>query len=92
MIHIKSIIPKSINKIKTKEDVDGKIISREAEKIIKKDIPNIEVSFYKKRSLYISCFDPVVVNELLLRQEEIIEKINKSLNKNLIKKLIFKNR
>lgn len=90
MLHIKSLIPKTINRTKIKENFDNKTICEQAEKIIKKNIPEIEVFFYKKKLLYIRCLNSIAANELFLKQEEMKNKINKLLNQNLIEKLIIK--
>jgi len=91
MLHIKSIIPKVIDRIKT-GDIDKNTICQEAEKIIKKNTPDIEVFFYKNKTLYIRCFNSIAANELFLKQEELKEEINSFLNKKLVNKLVIKTR
>jgi hypothetical protein len=91
MLHIKSIIPRVINRIKN-GDIDKSTICKEAEKIIKKNTPDIEVFFYKNKTLYIRCFNSITANELFLRQEELKEEINGFLNKKLVNKLVIKTR
>ena len=91
MLHIKSVIPKVIDRIKT-GDIDKTTICKEAEKIIKKNTQDIEVFFYKNKTLYIRCFNSAAANELFLKQEELKEEINGFLNKKLVNKLIIKTR
>jgi hypothetical protein len=90
MLHIKSIIPKVINKIKIKENLDDSTIREIAEKIIKKNTPNAEVFFYQNKSLYVRCLDSAAANELFLSQEKIKKKINKILSQTVVEKLIIK--
>ena len=90
MLHIKLIIPKVINKIKLKENLDDNTIREQAEKIIKKNTPNAEVFFYQNKSLYVRCLDSITANELFLGQEKIKKKINKFLSQNVVEKLIIK--
>jgi hypothetical protein len=90
MLHIKSVIPKVINKIKLRENLDDNTVREQAEKIIKKNAPNIEVFFYQNKSLYVRCSDSITANELSLDQEKIRKKINKFLNQDAVEKLIIK--
>jgi hypothetical protein len=90
MLHIKSIIPKVINKIKVKENLDDDAIREQAEKIIKKNTPNAEVFFYQNKSLYVRCLDAIAANELFLSQEKIRKKLNKSFDQNVVEKLVIK--
>lgn len=90
MLHIKLIIPRAINNLKKRKNVDEKILYQEAERIIRKNTPNIEVFFYKNKNLYIKCFNSITANELFLNQEKIIDEINQSLNGKAINKLIIK--
>ena len=92
MLHIKLIIPKAIKRLRKRKDIDENIIYQEAERIIKKNTPNIEVFFYKNKNLYIRCFNSATANELFLNQEKMIDKINQSLNRKAINKLIIKTR
>ena len=92
MLHIKLIIPKAIKSLRKRKDIDENIIYQEAERIIKKNTPNIEVFFYKNKNLYIRCFNSATANELFLNQEKMIDKINQSLNRKAINKLIIKTR
>ena len=93
MLHIKLIIPKTIKNLRKRKDtIDEKIIYQEAERIIKKNTPDIEVFFYKNKNLYIRCFNSATANELFLNQEKIIDKINQSLDRKAINKLIIKTR
>lgn len=91
MFHIKSILPKIIRNLKAGKP-DKNIICKEAERIIKKGTPNIEVLFYKNKALGIRCFDSITANEIFLNQEEIKDKINQFLKKKVVKKLIIKSR
>lgn len=90
MRHIKFIIPKTIKRLGKRESIDKNTICREAEKIIKKGIPDIEVLFYKNKNLFIRSFNSITANELFLNQEKIKEKINKFLNNKAINKIIIK--
>ena len=90
MMHIKLIIPKVINKIKLRENLDDSAVREQAEKIIKKNTPDVEVFFYQNKSLYIRCQDSIIANELFLNQEKIKKKINKFLSQEAIEKLIIK--
>jgi hypothetical protein len=90
MRHIGLIIPRVINKIKLKDNLDDNTICEQANKIIKKNISNAEVFFYKNNSLHVYCQNQVVANELFLNQEAIKEKINKFLEKDVVRKLIIK--
>ncbi|MDP2934199.1 MAG: DciA family protein [bacterium] len=90
MRHIKLIIPKVINKIKLKDNLDDNTIREQADKIIKKNTPNAEVFFYKNKSLYIYCQNQIIASELFLNQEAIKEKVNKFLEKDIVRKLVIK--
>jgi len=92
MLHIKSIIPKSIDKIGKESAIDANTVCKEAEKIIKKNTPEAEVFFYKNKTLYVRCSDSSAANGLFLGQEKIKDEINEFLDKKLINKLIIKTR
>ena len=86
MLHIKSIISQALGN----KEIDDDTICREAEKIIKKNTPSIEVFSFKNKTLYIKCFDSAIANEMFLNQEEIKDEINKFLKQDIIEKLIIK--
>lgn len=90
MLHIKKIIPKILDNLSLSHNINNDIIFQEAEKIIKKSTPDVEVLFYKNKILTIKCFNSITANELFLNQEKIKDKINKSLKKETIKKIIIK--
>jgi len=90
MLHIKSIIPKTIDRIRLKEEKDEQFICKKTEKIIKKDIPDSEVSFYREGALCVVCPNQTIANELFLKQEEVKEKINNFFKQKLVNRLIIK--
>jgi hypothetical protein len=90
MLHIKQIIPRIIKNLKKGRGLDENIIYKESEKIVKKNTPNVEVFFYKDKTLYIKCPNSVVANEIFLNQDKIINKINQALNQEAINRLITK--
>jgi len=89
MLHIKDVIVKKISK--WKDDIEPVVICRVSEEIVKEKSTNqVEVLFYKNKSLYIKCPNSVVANELYLIQDEIKNKVNKFFKKKILKKIIFK--
>lgn len=90
MLHIKKILPKILNNLSSGHNIDDDVILREAEKIIKKSTPDVEVLFYKNKILTIKCFNSITANELFLNQEKIKDKISKSLKRETIKKIVIK--
>jgi len=90
MLHIKQIIPRVIKNLRKAKELDGDTICKESEKIVKKNTPNVEVFFYKDKTLYIKCFNSVTANEIFLNQDKIIGKINQTLNQEAVNKLITK--
>ena len=90
MLHIRFLINKTLKNVKETKSFDVNIIYKEAERVIKKNTPDVEVFFYKNKTLYVNCFNSITANEVFLNQDKIIQEINESLNKNLITKLIIK--
>ncbi len=89
MRHIKSIIFQAKESLKINK-IDEELIRREAERIIKKSTPNIEVLFYKNKTIGVKCFNSITANEVFLIQEKIKEELNQFLGRKLIRKIIIK--
>ncbi len=90
MLHIRFILPKTTKGLKQNEEIDEEVIYREAQKILNKNTPNVEVFFYKNKNLYINCPNSIIANELFLNQDKIIEEINQFLKRKTISRLIIK--
>jgi len=90
MLHIRFILPKTTKGLKQNEEIDEEVIYREAQKILNKNTPNVEVFFYKNKNLYINCSNSIIANELFLNQDKIIEEINQFFKRKTISRLIIK--
>ncbi|MBD3282306.1 MAG: DUF721 domain-containing protein [Candidatus Portnoybacteria bacterium] len=91
MFHIKQILKRTANGI-IEEELDEELIIKNAEFIIKKDIPDIEVSFYDKKNLGVKCQSSIAANELFLNREKLRAKINSFFKRRIINKIIVINR
>ena len=90
MRHIKSIIFKRFKNLGDSE-IGEKEAYKKIEEIIKqKSTEEVEVLFYKNKSVCVKCKNSIIANELSLIQEEIKEEVNKFFNKKFLNKIIIK--
>ncbi len=91
MKHIKDIINSFIKKTKIKEMAESNFILENWEKIVGKDISQVisPIRLYKDK-LFISVKNSVIMEEMVYRKKELIEKINSVFKENKIKNIIFK--
>jgi len=90
MLHIKSILIKKHKKAALSKNIENDIICSCAQKIIQKSAPEVEVLFYKNKTLYLKCPNSALANELFLKQEKLKEKINKFFKQKTVERLIVR--
>ena len=91
---IKKILPYLINRLGLKREIEiNKIFSLWPDLVVKICGQNykekLKPLYFKNRTLFISCPDSIWANELQLRQEELLRKINQHFNQKKIEKLKF---
>ncbi|MCX8092647.1 MAG: DUF721 domain-containing protein [Candidatus Goldbacteria bacterium] len=91
MQHIKDIIEKLIKKTKFKELNETNFILENWEEIVGKDIADntFPVKLYK-HTLFINVKNSVIMEEMIYKKNELIEKINSVFKEKKIKNIIFK--
>ncbi|MBA7496105.1 hypothetical protein ES702_06703 [subsurface metagenome] len=92
MFHIKSLIPKVLQKQGIKKQVEAIEICKIADKILKEAFDNTDAkaAFFRNSTLQIKCPNSTLANEVQLRKERIRNEINEELGKELIKDIFTK--
>lgn len=91
MQHIKEIIKSLLKNAKFKQMNETYFIFENWEKIVGKDISEVTtpIRLYKDK-LFVNVENSVIMEEMIYRKKEIIEKINSILKREKINNIIFK--
>ena len=94
MEHIKNLLGKRLKQSGLAKDVNTSLIIEEFAKIIKEIwgdniIRKIKPLYLKDRKLHVACLNSVIIQEITLKKEEIISKINQKFNNDVLSDIRF---
>lgn len=91
MHHIKEIIKNLVKKAKFKQINEANFILENWEKIVGKDISKVTspIRLYEDK-LFVNVDNSVIMEEMIYKKKELIEKINSIFKKRKINNIIFK--
>lgn len=90
MFHIKSLIPKILQRPRIKQQVEAVEVCKIADKILKEAFGsnNAKATFFRNSTIQIKCPNSTLANEIQLRRERIKNEINEELGKELVKNIL----
>lgn len=92
MIHIRSLIPKFLQKEGIKKQVEEVEIRKIADIILNEVFGNnsAKASFFRNSTLQIKCSNSALANEIQLHKERIKNEINAKTGKEMVKDLLIR--
>lgn len=96
MFHIKSLIPKVLQRQGIKQQVEAVEVCKIADKILKEAFGKAarqrrgspKAAFFRNSTIQIKCPNSTLANEIQLRKERIKNEINEELGKKLVKNIL----
>jgi len=90
MFHIKSILPKVLQKPEIRKQIEATQICKIADKIMSQTLgsKSAKALFFRNSILQLRCSNSVVANEIQLRKERIRNEINEKLGKETVKNIL----
>ena len=92
MFHIKSLLPKFLQRQGIKKQIEAVEVCKIADKILKEAFGSKDAKavFFKNSTLQIKCSNSVLANEIQLRKERIRNEINEEVGKEIVKNILTK--
>lgn len=92
MIHVKSLIPKFLQKQEIKKQVEAIEVCKIADKILKEAFSNnnAKALFFRNSTLHVRCSNSTLANEIYLRKERTKNEINEEMDQELVKDILIK--
>lgn len=92
MFHIRSLIPKVLQRQGIKKQIEAVEVCKIADRILKEAFGNsgAKVAFFRNSTLQIKCPNSTLANEVRLRKERIKNEINEEIGKELVKNILTK--
>ncbi len=92
MFHIRSLIPKVLQRQGIKKQIEAVEVCKIADKILKEAFGNssAKAAFFRNSTIQIKCPNSTLANEIQLRKERIKNEVNEEMGKEVVKNILTK--